>query len=796
MPLMCVYLFCSLMVVMAYFRLRKGLNKSFLPRVKLLVTSITNIVVLMLFWGTAMLIYFLTYELRNNEGVSNGTFNVLLFMIASKAFSSLVVWINQTNYVKKDDDAHADEDIDANEALREEVLSFATAGIRNTALSEATKELTTFTRRPRLANYKTNTVVTPWFFFRLVFDHDGEGLRAIKGIMEQNKRTMSGMPEEEARALLLNQNSLEDGTRLSQRQTMASVSNPMTSNAPANRLSSVDSLHSGNSGTGVREHHAHSEISEGPVSESHIFIKNSDMIDVDAMRSQSGERRTFSNRIYTHIWQPIVDFFENDKVEFKELQPYYFQQVRKAFGVTKDMYSAEFSKSIKQRMTEGGASGAFFFFSLTDKFVAKSCTDDEMDVLVQNAAGYASYMTSNPNTFICKIFGAYELRIYNEVLYFFVMNNLFLNSEGLTMNEKYDLKGSWVARNSAPPRDGQVFSCTYCERKFVYRKKRRPKRVQHHSMRIPSLNSDTADDSAHSPHSSSSPKTTGASSPLGGLLPSFLANIVQPSSNSNSQDHANSLGHNSTALRTSNTGAGGVASMDGTSSSLSTKGAAAQEADAVEMHEYSVDAGMLEDAMNSKCPVTVGEHSPNVIMKDNDIKHKIRLTEAESIEVQAQLRNDAEFLTSLGIMDYSLLVGVHIAEYEVHDQPSSPHSPAREMPQNSTHSATGTDSESLRPQQRSFMVRRASNMSRRLLDSASMPFSGQEEKGPELISTNPVQIDGAARMSMSSLGSHPQSLDTASVATADCNMGTYKPTRKLAVSTLIILFANIAPHTD
>jgi len=66
-----------------------------------------------------------------------------------------------------------------------------------------------------------------------------------------------------------------------------------------------------------------------------------------------------------------------------------------------------------------------------------------------------------------------------------------------------------------------------------------------------------------------------------------------------------------------------------------------------------------------KCPVTVGEHFPNVIMKDNDIKHKIRLTENESLEVQSQIRQDAEFLASLGIMDYSLLVGVHNTEYEV-----------------------------------------------------------------------------------------------------------------------------------
>jgi hypothetical protein len=66
------------------------------------------------------------------------------------------------------------------------------------------------------------------------------------------------------------------------------------------------------------------------------------------------------------------------------------------------------------------------------------------------------------------------------------MSNLFKNSEDLTINEKYDLKGSWVARNSAPPRDGQTFSCTYCERKFVYRKKRRQIKRERSQMTIDS----------------------------------------------------------------------------------------------------------------------------------------------------------------------------------------------------------------------------------------------------------------------------------------------------------------------
>ena len=38
------------------------------------------------------------------------------------------------------------------------------------------------------------------------------------------------------------------------------------------------------------------------------------------------------------------------------------------------------------------------------------------------------------------------------------------------INEKYDLKGSWVARNAALPRDGQQVPCTYCNQTYVYRR--------------------------------------------------------------------------------------------------------------------------------------------------------------------------------------------------------------------------------------------------------------------------------------------------------------------------------------
>ncbi len=51
----------------------------------------------------------------------------------------------------------------------------------------------------------------------------------------------------------------------------------------------------------------------------------------------------------------------------------------------------------------------------------------------------------------------------------------------------------------------------------------------------------------------------------------------------------------------------------------------------------------------------LGNHEPNVILKDNDLKYKLRLLDASSEHLIKQLRKDTEFLCGLGVMDYSLL---------------------------------------------------------------------------------------------------------------------------------------------
>ncbi|DBA03632.1 TPA: LOW QUALITY PROTEIN: hypothetical protein N0F65_006811 [Lagenidium giganteum] len=69
------------------------------------------------------------------------------------------------------------------------------------------------------------------------------------------------------------------------------------------------------------------------------------------------------------------------------------------------------------------------------------------------------------------------------------------------------------------------------------------------------------------------------------------------------------------------------------------------------------------DAEN--CRARVGRHEPNVVLKDNDLTQKVRLDPKVAEELYDQLVKDVNFMSRLGIMDYSLLLGVHNVEYTV-----------------------------------------------------------------------------------------------------------------------------------
>jgi 1-phosphatidylinositol-4-phosphate 5-kinase len=63
--------------------------------------------------------------------------------------------------------------------------------------------------------------------------------------------------------------------------------------------------------------------------------------------------------------------------------------------------------------------------------------------------------------------------------------------------------------------------------------------------------------------------------------------------------------------------------------------------------------------------VIVGRHEANVVLKDNDLHIKISLDVIEARRVLEILKKDSDLLAEIGVLDYSLLVGVKKKKFAV-----------------------------------------------------------------------------------------------------------------------------------
>ncbi|KDO21228.1 hypothetical protein SPRG_13728 [Saprolegnia parasitica CBS 223.65] len=60
-----------------------------------------------------------------------------------------------------------------------------------------------------------------------------------------------------------------------------------------------------------------------------------------------------------------------------------------------------------------------------------------------------------------------------------------------------------------------------------------------------------------------------------------------------------------------------------------------------------------------------GVHLPHQVLRDNDFQRKMRLPAETVATILAQLKKDSDFLADQGIMDYSLLLSIHCARFNV-----------------------------------------------------------------------------------------------------------------------------------
>jgi len=102
--------------------------------------------------------------------------------------------------------------------------------------------------------------------------------------------------------------------------------------------------------------------------------------------------------------------------------------------------------ALKNQKFSEGKSGSFFVFSPDKKLIIKTIPSHEYQSMKRLLPRYYNHLMDYPDSLLVRILGTYSVTFVQTRVYILVMSNLFT----MPIHEKYDLKGSWVARKASP----------------------------------------------------------------------------------------------------------------------------------------------------------------------------------------------------------------------------------------------------------------------------------------------------------------------------------------------------------
>lgn len=138
---------------------------------------------------------------------------------------------------------------------------------------------------------------------------------------------------------------------------------------------------------------------------------------------------------------------KRNSFHFTDYSPQRFARIRQLSGVSDESYVASFNSTTMPSFSEG-RSGAFVYFSMDAKYIVKTTTEQEFEKLLNLLAKYEEYLAAENEkgrySLLPRFMGAHRIVMYDIPLYFVVMKNVCP-----VVDEKYDLKGSWINRHGS-----------------------------------------------------------------------------------------------------------------------------------------------------------------------------------------------------------------------------------------------------------------------------------------------------------------------------------------------------------
>lgn len=152
---------------------------------------------------------------------------------------------------------------------------------------------------------------------------------------------------------------------------------------------------------------------------------------------------------------------------FTDYRPKQFRQIRQFFRIDDDAFLASLATCTTPKVSEG-ASGAFMFYSTDRAFIVKSLSAHEASFLHSFLDKYAAHLRAQQDSLLPRFLGSYCVGLYGRKAHFVVMENVFDVQHGISIHQRYDIKGSWIDRNAQKPRTGAEATCRHCNLTFRF----------------------------------------------------------------------------------------------------------------------------------------------------------------------------------------------------------------------------------------------------------------------------------------------------------------------------------------
>ena len=468
------------MTFCAYSILSHGIQVTFVHRARVLFFSQLLLVIYLSYWAFLLALYVGLF-ISKSKNVwhwflffipARGILGVLILFFTqfTKLFTSEVVNSSTSRRSK----TGKFERLDLNSALQNEIVAYATVGIKESAtLTEKLSALRVESDGPFTRGQHHFWIKVPEQLVQL------ENLKGIANVVDtEYNDIMQGLAESRSvarlKSLLYQQpdnvqydaRSSFSSTSEYESQSFSRISPKRSSRGNSTPLDPFTGLPK--SGLTLQQLLPDEEMERHSMTNPRPSPNEGD----DMMSGVSFHIRHWFTECFGYLKRKsIILNSQSNLVHFTEYSPAIFHELRLISGIEDNMYATSFDKPIKLHLNEGGASNALFFFSECRKYIAKSCTAEEMTNIRKHAEKLLEHFRTNRNSLLTRIFGAYKLQAYSTDLYFIVTNNVLLTDPSETITEKFDLKGSSVHRHMKLPRDGETVRCRLCGSAFVYNSK-------------------------------------------------------------------------------------------------------------------------------------------------------------------------------------------------------------------------------------------------------------------------------------------------------------------------------------